>query len=314
MSGNAPQLPIGESRAERPIFAAANYELLDFGGGRKLERFGPIILDRPCAEPAARIEPQTLLWPTATARFELDADAGGPQRGRWIPVAVLREKWTVACVPLRMELKPTEYGHVGLFPEQIENWQWTADTIRTQAAGTGLQGSLGACKILNLFAHTGGSTLAAAAAGAEVVHVDSARGIVAWARRNAELSGLTAAPIRWIVEDAARFVRRELARGNRYDAVILDPPSYGHGPAGQSWKLDRDLAGLLRDCAELTAGCRQFMLLTCHSAGITHTVASRLLANALQEPLVESCELSLTATDGRRLPSGVAARWSKQES
>lgn len=313
MTGQAPQLPISEFTAERLTFAAADYGLLDFGGGRKLERFGRVVLDRPCAEPAAESQPQTDLWPAATARFELDADACGAQRGRWIPAAVFPERWAVACGPLHMELKPTEFGHLGLFPEQIENWQWTADTIRARAAGVGPLGSPGACKILNLFAHTGGSTLAAAAAGAEVVHVDSARGIVAWARRNAELSGLAAAPIRWIVEDAARFVRRELARGNRYDAVILDPPSYGHGPAGQSWKLNRDLADLLRDCAEVTAGRRQFMVLTCHSAGITPTVAARLLAAVLQVPRVESCELSLTATDGRRLPAGVAARWSKHE-
>ena len=166
--------------------------------------------------------------PTRGSRPTPDSTAATRRRGNGRDRRELPERWTIAHGPLQFELKRTDFGHLGLFPEQAENWDWIAE--RVAAAGRPL-------KVLNLFAYTGGSTLAAAAAGAEVVHVDAAKNIVAWARRNAELSGLADAPIRWIAEDAMKFVKRELKRGNRYDAVILDPPSYGHGPQGEVWRL-----------------------------------------------------------------------------
>ena len=166
--------------------------------------------------------------------------------------AHLPERWTVAHGPLRFELKRTDFGHLGLFPEQAENWDWIGEMFSSRRHGglwrfgadvpSAAKRSCKTFKLLNLFAYTGGSTLAAAAAGAEVVHVDAAKNIVAWARRNAELSGLAEAPIRWIAEDAMKFVKRELKRGNRYDAVILDPPSYGHGPQGEVWRLSKHSA------------------------------------------------------------------------
>ena len=159
---------------------------------------------------------------------------------------------TGRCV---LELKRTNFGHLGLFPEQAANWPWIAEQVASAPA----------MRVLNLFAYTGGSTLAAAAAGAEVVHVDAAKNIVAWARRNAALSGLADAPIHWIAEDALKFVKRELRRENRYDAVILDPPSYGHGAHGEVWRLSQHLPRLLELCGQLTAGRRRFMLLTCHT-------------------------------------------------
>jgi 23S rRNA (cytosine1962-C5)-methyltransferase len=168
-------------------------------------------------------------------------------------------------------------------------------------------------KILNLFAYTGGSTLAAAAAGAEVVHVDAAKNIVAWARRNAELSGLSAAPIRWIAEDAMKFVKREIQRGNRYDAVILDPPSYGHGPRGEVWRLSKHLPRLLSLCCELTAGRPEFMLLTCHTPGYDATMLRRMMLNALGgEEDVVAGSLTLRSAEGRELPSGVFVRSRKR--
>ncbi len=217
---------------------------------------------------------------------------------------------------MHSELKPTDFGHLGVFPEQAANWEWIARQVQT-AATDGTRP-----KVLNLFAHTGGSTLAAALAGAEVVHVDSAKSAVAWARRNAELSGLADAPIRWIVEDAVRFVRRELNRGHRYDGVILDPPSYGHGPAGETWKLEDDLPGLLTACAELIADRRGFILLTCHTPSITRPLAGELLKSAMSAApefhtqASGGCELFgdelfLVAGSSRKLPTGVVARWSR---
>jgi 23S rRNA (cytosine1962-C5)-methyltransferase len=166
--------------------------------------------------------------------------------------------------------------------------------------------------VLNLFAYTGGSTLAAAAAGAEVTHIDAAKNVVAWARENAKASGLGEAPIRWITEDAAKFVRREVRRGNRYDAVILDPPSYGHGPKGEAWKLSTDLPALLSGCTELMADRKAFFLLTCHTPGFGPAELEALVSDTLFgrcQQGVTTRNLALTTADGRRLPCGTAARW-----
>jgi len=299
-----------------------DYQLLDFGGGRRLERFGPYILDRPAAAGSgAKRAPKRPDW-RADARFELAGaanDSGGPARGCWVPQSALPKRWNVnfgalQFGPLQFELRPTEFGHLGIFPEQADNWDWIAREVGPASArpANDLAGQGRRLKVLNLFAYTGGSTLAAARTGAEVVHVDSARGTVAWARRNAALSGLETAPIRWVVEDAARFVRRELTRGNQYDAVILDPPSYGHGPAGEVWKLDRDLPDLLSACAKLTAGRRQFMLLTCHTPGITPAIAGRMLRTAMAGGAagkIHAEELATLDPFGGRLRCGVAARW-----
>ena len=189
---------------------------------------------------------------------------------------------------------------MGIFPEQAANWDWIAD--RASAARR-------PPRILNLFAYTGGSTLAAAAAGASVVHVDAARNVVGWARRNAELSGLADRPIRWIAEDARKFVEREIRRGNRYDAVILDPPSYGHGPTGQVWKLEDDLAPLLALCRDVTAGEPDFLLVTCHTPGLGHDdLAALLRATFGPEASIESSDMWLATATGRHLPCGTMAR------
>jgi 23S rRNA (cytosine1962-C5)-methyltransferase len=283
------------------------YELIDFSDGRRLERFGPYLLDRPAAgtEGIPRSPESQTVWSQATAWFEQIDGSAFPLRGRWIPDGAIPETWIVEFGAIRFELKPTEFGHLGVFPEQAENWRWIEEQIR----------DLHRPKVLNLFAYTGGSTLAAAAAGAEVVHVDSARGTVAWARRNAELSGLADAPIRWIVEDARRFVERELARGNRYDAVILDPPSYGHGPKGQNWKLDRDLPELLAGSISLLSDQPRFVLLSCHTPGITHAIAGQMLDDAAKSAgrsgRITTGDLSLQATSGRILPGGVVARFTR---
>ncbi len=280
------------------------YELLDFGSGRKLERFGNFLIDRPApaAEGLARSQPR--LWTQANARYERTSG----QTGRWLPAGGLPESWPLACGDWTLELRPTPFGHLGVFPEQAENWRWIAQQIAAMPATR--------VKTLNLFAYTGGATLACAAAGAEVAHIDSARNVVAWARRNAALSRLDDRPIRWIAEDAAKFVAREVRRGNRYDALILDPPSYGHGPQGQVWKLSEQLPELLAQCAQLTGPTPALLVLTCHSPDVGPGTLSAWLGAAgfnLTETNWTFGELSLTSADGRRLSAGVAARGARPQ-
>jgi 23S rRNA (cytosine1962-C5)-methyltransferase len=281
------------------MFASDEYQLLDFGEGRKLERFGGVMLDRLCPAAESVSSADRELWKRFAARYER---TNGDQ-GIWRAVGgILPLPWAIANNSFRLELKLTDFGHLGVFPEQAANWDWIAERVR-QASGP--------TKVLNLFAYTGGSTLAAAAAGAEVVHVDAARNTVAWARRNAELSGLADAPIRWIAEDAMLFVRRELKRGNRYQAVILDPPSYGHGPKGEVWRLAEDLPELLSLCAKLTEADRRFVLLSCHSPGFGPRELGRVMAQAFGEANIESGEMVLNSAAGRTLPCGSMARFSR---
>lgn len=287
-----------------PPTATMQYELLDFGAGRKLERFGAWVLDRP-APGSDGPQSQPELWGLATARYSGERAT----EGSWKPTI---KKWTDSTVELQVRLteesqyklllSPLPSGQVGVFPEQIDNWQWIARQVaKPQAA-----------RVLNLFGYTGGSTFAAAVAGADVTHVDAAKSMVARARENAGLSGLADAPIRWIIEDAVKFCQREVKRGNSYDAVILDPPSYGHGPQGESWSIKRDLLPLLRLCRELTAGRPKFVLLTSHTPGMGAAELSAYLSDGLfghcgQPPA--SGRLYLTTSGGRKMASGEFARW-----
>jgi 23S rRNA (cytosine1962-C5)-methyltransferase len=287
-----------------------DYSLLDFGAGRKLERFGPWTLDRPCPA-ASDVRPQRReAWRGATARYEGDRAADGswlpavdawPEREASIQVLLGGER------AFQMQLEPLPSGQVGMFPEQWPLWRWLAE--RCGIATTGQSPEL---KVLNLFGYTGGSTLACAAGGAEVVQVDAARSVVDRARANVAASGLAQHPIRWVVEDALKFCRREAKRGNRYDAVILDPPTYGHGPKGEDWQIKRDLLPLLKLCGELVERRPRFVLVTCHTSGIGPAELSAYLADGMfghcgQPP--RTGELALEAADGRRLPSGAFARW-----
>jgi 23S rRNA (cytosine1962-C5)-methyltransferase len=279
---------------------ATDYRLLDFGGGRRLEQFGRWTIDRPCPAAESFSQANPALWVSADARFERTSG----ESGEWTASNESPERWTIDMGPFRLELKRSPFGHLGVFAEQADNWQWIADQVARADEPL---------KVLNLFAYTGGSTLAAAAAGAaEVVHVDAAKNTVGWARRNADLSGLADAPVRWIAEDAPKFVRRELKRGNNYDAVILDPPSYGHGRRGEVWRLSKHLPRLLADCAELTAGRRAFVLLTAHTPDYPADRLAVMLAEAMGEPVesMSACPMALRTAAGRMLPSGDAVRWS----
>ncbi len=294
----------------KTVFTSDHYELVDFGNGRKLERFGDTLLDRPC--PAAEGKPVSIpdAWSEAAALFS----RGAGSEGKWQPALPKskddnRRDWTISHGRTNFGLRMTPFGHVGVFPEQAGNWDWIA---RQVARSVKKDPAAEPPKILNLFAYTGGSTLAAAAAGAQVVHVDAAKNTVAWARENAAASGLDQSPIRWIVEDAARFVQREVKRGNKYNAVILDPPSYGHGPKGEPWKLGDHLHDLLRGCKELTSENRQFVLLTCHSPGFDEAAAEAILAQTFFGHCgagATARSMYLTTSSGRRLHAGVAARW-----
>ncbi len=283
-----------------------DYELLDFGAGRKLERFGTWVLDRPCpaAEEQAPAQPET--WRDATASYE----GNRATAGKWSPAP---DRWEDANCSIQFgfelnttfELTPLPSGQIGIFPEQLENWRWIAGQVRRVERPL---------KVLNLFAYTGGSTLAAACAGAEVTHVDAAKSMVARARSNAAASAMADHPIRWIVEDVLKFCHREVKRGNQYDAVILDPPSYGHGPKGEAWSIRHDLLPLLELCRKLTSKQRAFVLCTCHTPDIGPAELSAYFADGIfghcgQPPQVGM--LTLETAAGRKLASGTFARWPK---
>jgi 23S rRNA (cytosine1962-C5)-methyltransferase len=299
------------------VFSHEQYALLDFGEGRKLERFGDVIVDRPSPAVASARRRNESAWSRAAARFIPSNQAiqsGCGQRGQWQRKNETPDRWIIEHGALRFELRLTEFGHVGVFPEQASNWDRIAKHVLHLGSQLSSQSDTAdnRPRVLNLFAYTGGSTLAAAAGGAEVVHVDASKSTVAWARQNAELSGLAAAPIRWIAEDAARFVARELKRGRRYHGIILDPPSYGHGPKGRSWLIDRDLPSLLQVCSELLTDEKGFVLLSCHSPAIGVGELTQLLENSMRKrrsySITFGC-LNLRTFSGRQIPSGVMAQW-----
>jgi 23S rRNA (cytosine1962-C5)-methyltransferase len=265
------------------------YALIDAGDGRRLERFGRRVVDRPApsfTETPRQAGPET--WSAADLRFDRDhgwtADDQGP--------------WRIAIDRLTLELRPTAAGQLGLFPEHALAWPWLRDRL-AQKPGA---------EVLHLFAYTGATTLALAAEGARVTHVDASRPAVAWARRNAELSGLAERPIRWIVDDAITYVRREERRGRRYGGIVLDPPTFGHGPAGTRWELDDALPVLLAACAGVSAP-DAFVLLTAHSPELAPGDLASALEVAFGIPAeLESGDLELVAEGGAVLPLGIAAR------
>jgi 23S rRNA (cytosine1962-C5)-methyltransferase len=279
-----------------------DYRLIDFGNGRKLERFGNRTLDRPC--PAAEnISPASPhFWQLADARYQKEDG----RTGRWHSPSQLAPSWQTKFSPFTLQLKLTPFGHVGVFPEQAENWDWISRR---------LQHTDRPLTILNLFAYTGASTLAAAIAGAQVVHVDGAQNVVQWARQNAELSGLAKAPIRWITEDARKFVRREAQRGNRYDGIILDPPSYGHGPKGEPWKMAEHFCELLAGCRSLIGQNPQLLLVTCHSPGYDEKRLRDAVGAVIPE--LDDANLAgrpiwLTSDGDQPLPAGFSVRWPEE--
>lgn len=311
------------------VFEPSQYELIDFGAGRKLERFGTELLDRPspAADGIAIAHPS--LWEKASARFDLDQSG----KGQWSEGAsgtslasVGEMPWSVCHGDSRLLMQLGASGNVGLFPEQAGNWDWIANQVSQCHNSL----SSGRPRVLNLFAYTGAASLAAARAGAEVTHVDSSGPTVAWAKRNAEASGLGDLPIRWLVEDAMKFIERERRRGSYYDGVIADPPTYGHGPNGQPFKFKQHLGSLLELCGELlgvSVGAvtntqnqtvnlmvpgNRFLLFSCHAPGFGSTEAVSAVSRALHESggaEIAGRPLVLESRDGRKLNAGVAVRW-----
>jgi 23S rRNA (cytosine1962-C5)-methyltransferase len=280
-------------RAERP-----DYELVDAGDGRRLERFGPRLVDRPAA---TALDPRRSPgeWRAADLSFE-------PGEG-WEGDEAALAPWQLRLDGLTLELRPTASGGLGIYPEHAANLAWLAEQVRARAGAAVDRG--GQPAVLNLFAHTGVATVAAARAGAAVAHVDAARTAVAWARRNAELSGLGDRPVRWLVDDAMTFVAREARRGRRYDGFVVDPPSFGRA-GGRQWRLADELPALLAACRAIAAG-DAFVLLTAHTAGLDgHDLrqALRFSFAVRREASLEVVPQELAATSGARLELGWAVR------
>ena len=275
------------------------YELLDSGDGRKLERFGAYTLARPCSQALWRPSLGEAEWRRADASF--DREDGN----RWHGRGNLPKEWTMETAGVRLRLSGTDFGHLGVFPEQRAQWRWIGERV-SGAVRRGRRPS-----VLNLFAYSGGSTMAAALGGAEVCHLDAAKGMVEWARANAALNGLGDAPIRWIVDDARKFMQREVRRGRRYDAVILDPPTFGRGAAGQMYKIERDLQDTLELAKSLLSDSPLFFLFSSHTAGLSCAVAENILRQHFPDDNVETGEMML---EGRIVscPSGVYARWARE--
>lgn len=276
--------------------------LLDSGAGRKLERFGPVTLVRPAAQavwPPALSEAH---WNEATAWFDRE------EGNHWHNRGDLPDCWTVEVEGIRFKLSSTDFGHLGIFPEQRVMWRWIRERVALRAAAGQTP------SVLNLFAYSGGSTLAAAQGGAEVCHVDASRGMVEWARENARLNGLEEAPVRWITDDAIAFLRREIRRGRRYDAVILDPPSFGRGRKGEVFKIQEHLPVLLDLCRELLTERPDFLLLSCHTPDYSPLILRNLLScwMARHAGVHEAGEMVLTGAPGvMPLPCGAFARWTQ---
>lgn len=277
-----------------------DYELIDSGDGRKLERFGDVTLVRPAGQAAWHQTLPETAWTQVSAGF--DRKKGN----RWHNRHNLPDKWVISVAGIQFKLSSTDFGHLGIFPEQRTMWNWIRETVEKRKAQSG------EINVLNLFAYSGGSTLAAAQGGAEVCHLDASRGMVEWARENADLNGLQEAPIRWIVDDAVAFLRREIRRGRRYDGIILDPPSFGRGKKGEVFKIQTHLPILLDLCRDLLSEQPEFLLLSCHTPEYSPVILQNLLKQWLKKlgGNTDCGEMLLTGKEEvMPLPSGAFARW-----
>jgi 23S rRNA (cytosine1962-C5)-methyltransferase len=282
----------------------ADYALLDSGDGRKLERFGRFTIDRPESQALWRPALEPGAWLRADAAFKAsNADEDG-EGGRWRTNAPVPETWPIRVLDVTMLCRLTNFRHLGLFPEQLPHWEWMIGWL--QAAG------VRAPRVLNLFAYTGAASLLAAKAGAEVTHVDASRKAIAWAKQNQAVSHLDAAPIRWILEDARKFVAREVRRTSRYHLILIDPPKFGRGPNGEEWDVFAHLAALLRDCSALLAPQRAALVLTTYAIRASALAMDGLVRECLagRKGVTESGELAvIEEAGGRLLPTSLYTRW-----
>lgn len=279
------------------------YELLDCTNGERLERWGDIILIRPDPQVIWKTGRRHPLWRKANARYNRSQSGGG----HWELLGKLPDRWEIAYGDLKFNIKTMGFKHTGLFPEQAANWDLVREMI--ESAHRPL-------KVLNLFAYTGGATVAALKSGAHVTHVDASKGMVQWAKENAVSSGVADAPVRWLVDDCIKFVQREIRRGNKYDIIIMDPPSYGRGPGGEVWKLEDEVYGFVELCEQLLSDEAEAILINSYTTGLSPSVMEYILGSTVVPEhggFVSGSELGLTATQsGMPLPCGATAIWRKQ--
>lgn len=279
-----------------------DYELIDSSFGERLERWGNITLIRPDPQVIWKTERQNQFWKKADAVYHRSNTGGG----NWEIKRKIPDFWTVSYRDLTFNIKTMGFKHTGLFPEQAVNWDLTADVIKNANRPV---------KVLNLFAYTGGATVSALKAGASVVHVDASKGMTLWAKENAVSSGVADKPVRWIVDDCIKFVQREIRRGNRYDIIIMDPPSYGRGPGGEVWKLENEIYGFVEQCCEVLSNDPILMLINSYTTGLSPSVMEYILGTTVKRKFggeVTGSEIGLkTSSKGLVLPCGATAVWSK---
>ena len=284
-----------------------DYELLDSGEGEKLERFGTIVLSRPDPQALWHKKLGEAEWKKADGYFTRDGSDG-----KWMMKNGKLDRWPIEFGGLKLWVKPSSFKHVGIFPEQYPNWEWLKAQIeKSKIKNQNLEND-SKISVLNLFGYTGGATLMCAQAGASVVHVDSSKTAMTGARDNAELSGLKDRPVRWILDDAREFVRRELKRGNKYDGIIMDPPAFGHGPDNELWKIEEHFLPLVDQCLELLSDKPLFFLINGYSAGYSAMAYENNLLPLMEKfgGAIEIGELTIREASGRLLPAGIFARWS----
>ena len=286
-----------------------DYEVLDTSAGEKLERWGDYILVRPDPQVIWNTPHKVREWKQKNGHYHRSNKGGGQWEFFDLP-----EQWEISYGNLKFHLKPFHFKHTGLFPEQAVNWEWSGNLIReAKKKNPGKE-----IKVLNLFAYTGGATVACADAGAAVTHVDASKGMVTWAKENAAASGLANAPIRYLVDDCVKFVEREIRRGNHYDAIIMDPPSYGRGPKGEIWKIEVKIFPLVQLCTKVLADKPLFFLINSYTTGLQPAVLSYMLNLELKSRFggtVEADEIGLPVRgkQGLVLPCGASGRWSRKE-
>ncbi len=280
-----------------------DYELIDAADGERLERWGDILLIRPDPQVLWKTPRRSPLWNKAHARYHRSHTGGG----QWERLKPLPDVWEIGYGSLRFRLKPMGFKHTGLFPEQAVNWDAMSAWIRE--AGRPI-------RVLNLFGYTGGATLACTAAGAHVTHVDASKGMVAWGRENAAASGLADRPMRWLVDDCGKFVQREQRRGNTYDAILMDPPSYGRGPGGEVWKLEEQIYDLVEQCAALLSDRPLFFAINSYTTGLSPSVMQYILGTLVSPKhagVLSAGEIGLPVTQsGLVLPCGATALWTER--
>ena len=283
-----------------------DYEILDMADGMKLERWGNVVLTRPDPQIVWKDRSFKKLWNETFAIYERSSSGGGA----WNYKKVVPRQWTVKYKNLTFNVKPMGFKHTGIFPEQAVNWDFMMEKIKNERARTGRK-----IKVLNLFAYTGCASVACLSAGAEVTHIDSSKGMIEWAKENVKSSGLIDRPIRFLIDDVIKFVNREIRRGNKYDAIIMDPPSYGRGANGEVWHFEENISGLVDLCMNILSDDPLFFLINSYTTGISSQVLENILIMKMPKKIkgtYSNGEIGLPMTNSKLiLPCGIFAKWEK---